>query len=156
MAEQKKNIARLVLKGISVLGILLGISSFLCGFVMILPPWEDDVGILPRLIFSATAFVLGAFLMYPSYKMLRGRSFLVIKSMAALLGLIVSGFCYLLTDVSIVETSRIAEEIVGFATFLLAMLVFVLVYKICVKLLGKLRIAAYGLEEISEAHHSTE
>ncbi|MBN1805301.1 MAG: hypothetical protein JW837_08630 [Sedimentisphaerales bacterium] len=149
MAQQKKNIARLVLQAISIFGILLGISCFLCGFAMILPPWKGNMGIFPRLIVSAIAFVLGAFLMYPSYLMLRGKSFTAIKSMPALPALTFFGllmpYAENLTEYFNSEMPIEIKVFVDLIPFLLIVLVSVLIYKISVKLIDKLVKAAYGI-----------
>jgi hypothetical protein len=161
MAQPKKKIAKLVLQGISVLGILFGFFCFFFAIDFIFSIQKDNLfDLCISLLLSAWMLVLGAFFMYPSYKMLRGRSFLVIKSMAALLAL--SAFSLVERLIEFINTlinrelSILEQTAVDSSSFLLAVVVFVLVYKICTKLLGKLRIAAYGLEEISEAQHSTE
>ena len=161
MAKQKKNIARLVLQGISVLGILSGIGCFLCAIVLIFPfPREDLIDLFFMFVMSLWMLVLGAFLTYPSYQMLRGRSFLVIKSMAALLALDVFGLLMIhAEDFNTFFFSNMPIEIKAFAElvpFLLSTFVSVLIYKICKKLLDRLVVAAYGPEAISETKPATE
>jgi len=161
MAQPKKNIARLALQGISILGILLGFSFFLGAIAMIFSFQKDN---LTELCFSLFILlwmlVLGAFLMYPSYKMLRGRSFEVIKSISAFLALTSFGFIVPFTENitnSVTREMSIATKtIVDLASFLLLVLFSVLVYKISMKLLERLRVAAYSPEEISETQNSTD
>jgi uncharacterized membrane protein (UPF0136 family) len=157
MTQPKKIIARLVLQGISVLGILLGFSCFLSSIAMIFS--FDRVNLYSRIIFSGTGIVLGAFLMYPSYLMLRGKSFTVIKSITALLAL--SAFCLIDPFTEFISTSInrempiVTNTIVDCASFLLFVLVSVLVYKISIKLLDRLIEAAYGPEILSDTQQST-
>lgn len=160
MAQLKKNIARLVLQGISILGILFGFISFLSGIAIIFSIQRDNLAnICGSLIFSGALLVLGAYLIYPSYLMLRGRAFGVIKSIAAFLALIFSGFVNSLVEVytNTLDSgtmSRFIEDIAGFASMLVFVLVFVLVYSISVKLLERLREAAYGHKNISGTQDS--
>ena len=100
--------------------------------------------------------MLGAFLIYPSYLMLRGKSFEVIRSISVLLALFSSGLVLQLggvfTALSVSEkTIALLEDITGFA-FLLSIVVFYLIYAKLFKILLK---AAYGPEKNSEAQHST-
>jgi hypothetical protein len=162
MAKQKKNIARLVLQGISVLGILFGCIFFFCGFVMIISIQRGNfANIFGSLIFSGALLALGAFLVYPSYLMLRGRSFNVLKSIAALVALIFSGLVYTLDEVYTNtldrgKMSRFIEDIAGFASLIVFVLVFALVYKISIKLLERLKEAAHSPEKIPDTQHSTD
>ncbi len=161
MAQQKKDIARLVLQGISILGILFGISCFFFAIDFIFSfPREDLTDLCVVLIMLIWMLVLGAFFLYPSYKMLRGRSFEVLKSMAALLALSAFGlimpFAEDLTQSDSQEMSRILEDIIFFASLALSALAFVLVYKVSVKLLNRLQKAAYGPEITSETQDSTD
>jgi hypothetical protein len=91
---------------------------------------------------------LGAFLVYPSYKMLRGKSFLVIKSMAALLALTFFGSLMEYAEDLTIYFDDMPIEIkalVDLAPFLLVAIVSVLIYKICKKLIDRLVEAAYGI-----------
>ena len=163
MAQLKKNIARLILQGISILGIFFGFVCFLGGIsFMIFSIQRDNLSELCfSLIFLAWMWVLGIYLLYPSYKMLRGRSFGVIKSIAALLALmslnLIDPFVEFFTTTLVSgKKARFIEDIVGCSSFLFFVLVFVLVYKISVKLLERLREAAYGPKKISGTQHSTD
>jgi hypothetical protein len=161
MAQQKKNIARLVLQGISVLGILFGFCCFLSSFAMISFIQTDDLfGLFLSVFAILWMLALGALFMYPSYKMLRGTSFLVIKSMAALLALTFFGSLMpYAEDITTYFNDGMSIEIkspVELASFILVVFVSVLVYKVSVKLLEKLKEAAYGPNQISETKHSTD
>ena len=157
MAQQKKNIARLILQVISILGILFGIGLFSTSIAMIFS--FDRENLFGWLMFSGVGLVLAAFLIYPSYKMLRGKSFEVIKSIAALLALTsfnLIPFAENLTKSDSGEMSRITEDIIIFGSLALSWLAFILVYKVSVKLLERLRIAAYAPKIIPETQHSTD
>ncbi len=162
MAKLKKDTARLVLEGISILGILFGLTFFYIAIAMIFPIQRDNLtDLFFSLIFSVGGFVLAAFLIYPSYLMLRGRSFRVIKSIAALLALTLSSPIIHLS-IAFTKTSDSekktwpSEPIVVLLSFLVYVLVFVLVYKISVKLLERLKEAACGPEKTSETQNSTD
>jgi hypothetical protein len=146
---QKKNIAKLVLQAISILGILLGVSCFLCGFAMLSSIQTDDLILLCITVLGILwMLALGAFLVYPSYKMLRGKSFLVIKSMAALLALTFFGSLMEYVEDSTKYFDDMPIEIRAFADlapFLLVAIISVLIYKICKKLIDRLVEAAYGI-----------
>ena len=162
MAQQKMNIARLVLQAISILGILCGFAFFSSAIVMIFWfPRDNLTQLCILLIMSVWMVILGAFMLYPSYKMLRGRSFGVIKSISALLALISFSSVMQFADVFITtleseKETRFIGIIVNFASFLFSALVFAIVYKVSVKLLERLRIAAYGPKNISETQNSTD
>lgn len=155
MAYLKKTIARLVVKGISILSILFGLTCFYIAafeIILILRGELDKFDLL----FVIFQLVVGAFLVYPSYLMLRGKSFEVIRSISALLALFSYGLVLQLGDVftalSVSEkTAKLLEDITGFAS-LLSVVVFYLIYAKLFKMLLK---AAYGPEKISEAQHST-
>lgn len=150
MARRKKKIARLALNGISALVILLGFCCFYYTIYFIISFQRDNlISIFISLIASGWMFALGTFFIYLSYKILQGRSFSVIKPMAALLAFfsftLVCPITKAYTTLSLIlGKAMIAEEIVGFTYFLLALAVAVLVYKISVKLLERLVQAAYG------------
>ncbi len=161
MAQQKKNIARLVLQGISIIGILCGFAFFSSAIVMIFWfPRDNLTQLCILLIMSVWMVILGAFMLYPSYKMLRGRSFGVIKSISALLALmsfsLIEPFNEVLTTSVTGEMSIVTKSIVNFASFLLFVLFSVLVYKVSVKLLERLKEAAYGHKNISGTQNSTD
>lgn len=159
MAKQKKNIARLVLQGISILGILLGLTFFLFAIAMIFSLQKEN---LTELCFSLFIFVgmlvLGAVLIYPSYKMLRSRSFEAIKSISAFLALTFFSLPMpYAKDLTTYLNSEMPTEIKAFADlafFLLVAFVSLLVYKISMKLLESLMKAAYGPEKIPETQES--
>jgi hypothetical protein len=162
MAQQKKIIARLILQGISVLGILFGCIFFFCGFIMIISIQKGNfANIFGSLIFSGALLALGAFLVYPSYLMSRGRSFRVIKTIAALVALIFSGLIHTLAEaytntLDRGRMTRFIDDIAGFASLIVFVLVFMLVYKISIKFLERLKEAAYGPNQISETKNSTD
>jgi len=158
MAQQKKIIARLVLQGISILGILLGFFCFLRAISLIFSIQRDDLNdIFFSPIFSVIMLVLASFLIYPSYLMLRGKSFAVVKGFSALLALIsfilaTRFVLFFSTTLDIEKKGRLIEFIV----LLAPLLILVLVYRISVKLLERLKQDAYGPEKISETQHSTD
>lgn len=161
MAQQKKNIARLVLQGISILGIIFGFCCFFSAIFIIFSILRGKLDIdFVWLIQLAVLLVLGAFLLYPSYLMLRGRSFEIIKSISVLLALPCFGlfwpFVEILTTSGSGKMSRFIENIVVLASGLFFVVVVVLVYSICVKLLRRLVKAAYGTNNISGTQHSTD
>jgi hypothetical protein len=161
MAQSKKNIARLALQVISILGIIWGFMFFYFAINMIFSyPIDNLYG---WFMFSAGGLVFGAYLLYPSYLMLRGRSFGGLKSIAALLAffsfILVCRLDTAFTDTLDSETmasSAKKKEIVEFVFYIFSMVAFVLVYKISVKFLERLRIEAYSPEEISETQDSTD
>ena len=150
MAQQKKKIARLVLQGISILGILFGFTSLYLAFVFTFSIQRDNI--FGSLIIPVYGFVLAAFLIYPSYLMLRGKSFGVIKTIAVLLAIIPFG----LIGKHIETFTTLDSEKKTWSIFLVSVFVFVLVYIISVKLLERLKQAGYGPEKISETQHSTD
>ena len=149
MAKLKKNIAGLVLKGISILGILFGLS---CVFpiMMIFFIQRDDLDLLWLwLLLSGSLMLLGAWLMYDSYLMFRKKSFRAIKSIPAVLALF--AFDLPVRLVKSFETASVSgrvtryiEDVIAFASFIVAWILFLLVYLIFTKLLKKLVEAAYG------------
>ena len=161
MVQPKKIVARLALQVISVLGIIWGFMFFYFAINMIFSyPIDNLYG---WLMFSGGGLVFGAYLLYPSYLMLRGKSFGGLKSIAALLAF----FSFILVcrlDTAFTSTlnsgtmasSAKKREIVEFAFYIFSMIAFVLVYKISVKFLERLRIAAYGPLEISGTQNSTD
>lgn len=145
---RKKNIAKLILQGISILGILSGLGCFCSVIAIILSIQRDTLTIISSLIVSIVGFVLGAYLIYNSYLMLRGRAFGLLKSIPALLALMTFGlimpFAEDLIGSDSRETSTVIAVMIDFGYLALSVLVFILVYKICIKLLERLRMAAYG------------
>ncbi|MCP4609049.1 MAG: hypothetical protein GY845_10100 [Planctomycetes bacterium] len=157
MAQQKKNIARLVIQAISILGILLGFGFFSSSIAMIFS--FDRENLYGWLMFSGVGLVLAAFLIYPSYKMLRGRSSEVLKSIAALLALTsfsLIPFAEDLTTSDSGDMSRFTKDIIIFGSLALSWLAFILIYKVTVKLLNKLLEKAYGPKIIPETQISTD
>ena len=162
MAQRKKIIARLVLQGISILGILLGFTFFYIAIGMIFLIQRDNLTELCLSLFiSVCMFVLAAFLIYPSYLMLRGKSFGVIETIAVLLAWTLPAFVFLLVEAftTTLDSEKKAwptEPIVVLVCLLVYLLVLVLVYKISVKLFERLKEAAYGPEKTSETQNSTD
>jgi hypothetical protein len=160
MAQTKKKFARLVLLGISILGVLFGLFCFFFAIDFIFTFERENISYLFFSLIIGWMLILGAFLLYPSYKMLRGRSFDVLKSIAALLAL--SAFSLIEPLIEFINTlinreMSIGEQtIVDCGSFLLVLLIVVLVYKISIKLLERLQKAAYGPNQISETKHSTD
>jgi len=155
MAYLKKKIARLALQVISVFGIIFGLSCFFTTFFVIFSISRGDIAFTYGwLFYLAVLLVLGAFLTYPSYLMLRGRSFEVMKSISILLALFSSilveqlGEVFVATSVS-EKTARLIEDIAGIAS-LLSIVVFYLIYD---KLLKKLLELAYDRKKFQE-HNS--
>lgn len=156
MTKLKKKIARLTIQGISVLGILVGFFCFLSAISLIFSIQRNDFNdILSSPVFSAIMWVLASLLIYPSYLMLRGKSFAALKGFSALLSLI----CFVLavrfvrfisTTLEIEKKSLAIEVIVS----LTPLLFWVLVSGIIFKLLQRLKQAAYGPEIISETQIS--
>lgn len=149
MAQLKKNVARLVIKGIGLLGILQGVA-FVCVSIALTPSlWKDGFD-LPSFWFIilevlVAMVVLGVFLTYTSYQMLRGRAFGAAKLISALLALDFFGLAEVasksLTAPPVSEgTARWTNIVVHFA-FFVGMFV---VYAICMKLFNRLLAAAYG------------
>ena len=66
MTQPKKTTARLILQGISVLGMLLGLSLVLCSITMIFAMSRDDLAHLCfGLLFVGFGLVLGSALLTP-------------------------------------------------------------------------------------------
>jgi len=158
MAKLKENIARLVLKGISILGIFFGFGCFSFAIFIIFSLLKGNIAITYGWLFHLTVLlVLGAFLIYPSYLMLRERSFEVMKSISVLLALFSSGLVEPLgkgfeaTSVS-EKTARLIEDIAGIAS-LLSIVIFYLIY---IKLLKRLLEVAYNSKKISGTQQSTD
>lgn len=154
---KKKNIARLVLQGISILGILFGFSCFGCAIFIIFSILRGKLAIdYVWLIQLAVMFVLGAFLLYPSYLMLRGRSFEVMKSISVLFALFLSGLVRQLVEVFTATSD--SEKMVRFEVilYIASLLSIVVFYLICIKLLKRLLQVGYGTKELSGIQHSTD
>ena len=116
---------------------------------------RDDLAILCILLITSGALlVLGPYLMYDSYLMFRGRAFGAIKSISAFLAIFSCGSVvgFAATSVSGELPACIGDIVVAFAP----LLVLVLVYSICVKLLKRLLQVAYSPEEISETQRSAD
>jgi hypothetical protein len=161
MAKLKKDTAKLVLQGISVIGILIGFYLFVDNVYTIFSVQRDNAGVLSSLrLFEVGMLVLAAFLIYSSYLMLRGKSFKVIKSFSVLPAMmsfsLVARFGDLFTNTDIEEKSSTIESIVTLASVLVSAFVFVIIYTISVILLERLKEAAYGPEKISETQNSSD
>jgi hypothetical protein len=151
MAQQKKNIARLILQGISILGIFFGFT-WVCGAIISVFPIERDNGVIDYivLIFLGALLVLGTYTIYTSYLMFRGRAFGAIYLISVSLALI--PFTLVLRLVEVFAAKSDKEKILSIASLLFL----VFVYLICVMLLKRLLKAAYGTKEISGAQRSTD
>jgi len=157
---EKKNIARLVLQGISILGILFGLSLFCCATPIISWIQEERRNLAIQcglLIFPGALLILSIYLIYTSYLMLRGRAFGAIYSISVFLALFFSFLFDSLIEVFTTtsdsgKTTISIEDIMGFVSLLL----FLLVYLICVVLLKKLLKVAYSPQEISGTQDSTD
>jgi len=78
MTKQKKNIARLFLQGIIILGILIGglLVIAAIGILLEIQKDKDDLVVLfGSLVLSAVFLVIGVYAIYSSYQMLRHRAF---------------------------------------------------------------------------------
>lgn len=152
MAKAKKNIARWVLQGISVFGIFLGL---MCAYMAIAIPVatyrEGSASRWFAFAFSALSLVLGAWLARACYLMLRRRSFEAIRSIFALVAIVVFGsvvdplYRFAAASISGVQ----ARAAVGLVCYFAALALAVLVYWTCTMLLKRLVKAAYGSEEPS-------
>jgi hypothetical protein len=158
---KKKNIARLGLQGIGILGIFFGFALFCCSIAVILTIQRDNLVIdafdYVWLVLSGSLLLVGANLIYTSYLMFRRRAFGAIKSISAFLAMISFGLVLplvkvLTTTTDSEETARFIEDIFYFASLLFL----VLVYLICVKLLKRLLKVAYSPKNISGTQHSTD
>ncbi len=156
MAQSKKNIARWVLQGICVLGILSGFLCVMAGVTMLLAlPTKDDIfGLCFLLGFMAIMLVVGAWLARDCYRMLRGRSFEAIRSISAILALMpMSWIIELLPEERFIGEGGSAGHFIAFAVDMAPLVAFLVVYFACKKLLTRLRKAAQGPEEPSETPH---
>jgi len=158
MAQLKKNIARLVLQGISILGLLLGISLFCFAIVFIFSIQRDNLVILCLwLIISGGALVLGIYMMYTSYLMFRWRAFGAMEWISVLLAISSFGWVHQLVEFLATTSGsgrmpRFVEDIAYVADLPLP----VLVYLICIKLLKKLLEVADSPKKISATQPSTD
>jgi len=72
----KKNIARLVLQGIIILGILIGGMLVIAAIGILLEMQTEDIAVLSgSLVLSAVLLVTGVYAIYSSYQMLRLKAF---------------------------------------------------------------------------------
>ena len=157
MAKLKKNIARLVLQGISILGIFFGFSWVGCAIISAFPIEGDSRAIdYVGLIFSGVLLVLGTHLIYTSYLMFRGKAFGAIHLISVFLALI--PFSLVVSLIKVYEATSDSEKIVKFEDILyIASLPFlVFVYLICVMLFRRLLKAANVPKNISGTQHSTD
>lgn len=136
MAKLKKNTARLILKGMSILGMLLAFYFFLCAIFIIASLGRDPLVVqCSMLVFSGTVLVLGTYLMYSSYLMFRGRAFGALKPICGsflfvLFSEVRSLVIFLSTTSVSGKEARSIEDRISFILLLL----FLLAYAICVKL----------------------
>ena len=157
MGQLKKKIARLVLQGISILGMLFGFSLVYFPIEIVFSVPRDDLAPLcASLALLGTVLLVGLLLIYTSYLMFRRRSFGAIELIAIGLSISVFGsvvnpiYHFLATSVSGIG----ARTIVGLASYFAALSLSVLVYLICTRLLKRLVKVAYHPEEVSETRHS--
>ncbi len=157
MARLKRKIAKLALQGISILGMLFGFSLVCFGIGIVFPVPRDDLALLcASLGFLGILLVLGLPFIYTSYLMLRARAFGAIELIAAGLGILVFGsvvnpvYHFAAKSVNGIQ----ARTLVGLASCFAALLLSVLVYLICNRLLKRLVKVAYHPEEVSETRHS--
>ena len=159
MARPKKNIARLVLQGISVLGILFGLAWFVGGVAtLVWMPREDVASLCFGLVLSALFSVLGAWFARDCYLMLRGKLLPPVKSISVLLALAFWGGMDSLLGVlgtPFAGEERFVGGFIGFAAGLPAFLSAVIFYSLCTRLLNGLRHAAYGPAEPSDTRQPT-
>jgi hypothetical protein len=150
----KKNTARLILKGISILGILFGAFFVFFAIILSLLALIDDIDAMFIWLFIiAVFFLLGAYMIYTSYRMFRWRSFGAIKAISVVLALYswASSLAFLDAATSFSDKlSGYIGDIIFFVFIIASWLIYVLVYIVCVRLLKGLLAAANRSEEISE------
>ena len=146
MAKAKKNTARWVLQGISGLGIVMGGGFLLAAHATSLGVLRKDRGDLAVLCFglglSAIILVIGAWPARDCYRMLRRRSFEGIRSISVIVAL-----TFLSPVVPWLEAlhdkfpgdRRGVETLILFVVDIGPLIVAVVIYRICVKLLDRLR-----------------
>ncbi len=157
MVQPKKKITRWVLQGISILGMLLGLSFVCCSIPMIFSLPRDDLALLCFvLLLSGTFLVLGSALLYTSYRMFRGTGFGAIKSLPAVLAFSVFGLVVKPVDsfAAPLVSGTEARTIVSLACGVVALLASVLVYSLGTKLLTRLADAAYSPQDTSATQPS--
>jgi hypothetical protein len=157
MAQLKKTIARLILHGICVLGILIGFSLVYLTITVFFPALRDNIA-FPFFELLVLGFMLAlcVFLIRDSYLMLRGKTFGAIKTVSVLIALMFfSSVVDPIHRFAVKFMSGIqARTVVEFASFSTCLLLSVIVYLICIKLLKRLLKVAYGPEKISEIQNS--
>ncbi|HUS71853.1 MAG TPA: hypothetical protein VMY06_02220 [Sedimentisphaerales bacterium] len=83
---KKRNLARFVLQGIALLGILFGLFVFCISVAMFFESMEPDFVLLcGGLVISILVLAIGVYLIYISYLMLRGITYAAIKPLGTLL-----------------------------------------------------------------------
>jgi len=161
---EKKNIARLVLQGISILGILFGLSLFCCATPIISWIQEErsnlaiqfDLLIFSRVLLIPGVFLIfGIYLIFTSCLLFRQREYGAIKIISWFLALISFGLVLplvkvLKTTTDNEKTARLIEDIF----YVASLLFFMLVYLICVKLLKRLLKVSYRPKKISGTQNS--
>lgn len=81
-----RNLARLILQGIALLGILLGLFVFCIFLAMFFESMRPDFVLLcGGIVISILVLAIGVYLIYISYLMLRGLSYAAIKPLGTLL-----------------------------------------------------------------------
>ncbi|HUV63258.1 MAG TPA: hypothetical protein VMW24_05125 [Sedimentisphaerales bacterium] len=154
MAKLKKITAILVLRGVSILGILIGLSLVYFTVVVLLPTLlednfvpEDNLALrCGEFILAGVVLVMSAYLVYTSCLMFRGRAFRAIELIAG--GLAIYVFVSVvdpLTHFAAKWVSGVqARTVVGLASFFASLLLSVLVYLICTRPLKRLVKVAYS------------
>jgi hypothetical protein len=151
MVQLKKNTARLIVKGISLYGILLGFGSVCMGIGMTLSIQTDNLAFLcGGLVLSAVGLVLGPYLIYTSYRMFRGRAFGAIWLISVLSALLLNGVAVQSVR-SFVATSVSGElprhiELLGALAAPIGLFLCIYVF---IKLSKRLLEVAYGPQETS-------
>jgi 4-amino-4-deoxy-L-arabinose transferase-like glycosyltransferase len=160
MVRATNNAARLVLQGISVLGILFGFICILGGTIGFFSiQREDFTSLWLVLSISVILLVVGAWLARDCYLMLRGRAFERTKAISGLLAFVLFGWVESLfvgVDDAFVDVKGFVGDIVFLATWLPSVVCAVLVYSISTRLLNKLVETAHGPQDRSGKQHSVD
>ncbi len=83
---KKRNLARFVLQGIALLGILFGLFVFYISVAMFVESMRPDIILLcGGIVISILILAIGVYLIYISYLMLKGLSYAAIKPLGKLL-----------------------------------------------------------------------
>jgi hypothetical protein len=156
MTQRKKTVARLILQGMCVLGILLGLSC-VCFAVFLTIDIFSPIHQRDSLFFLCMEFLillfmlaLGIVLIRDSYLMLRGKAFGATKDFSVIVTL--AYFVLAEPFLFIYENAPKGKRMTRFIGDIIIIAFFVSiwgVYKICVKLLKSLAEMAYGPQVLS-------